>query len=103
MDFIRSAAVSFQTQFTATFITDQRYLLFLNGLKTTLIITVGAALMGIVLGFIIAYIRTTHDRIGKLGLFKLALQALPYRYPRYAVHDTVAYHVLCHLWLCQDR
>ncbi len=67
MDFIRSAAVSFQTQFTATFITDQRYLLFLNGLKNTLIITVGAALMGVVLGFIIAYIRTTHDRIGKLG------------------------------------
>lgn len=30
-------------QFTATFITEQRYMLFLNGLKTTLTITFCAA------------------------------------------------------------
>jgi His/Glu/Gln/Arg/opine family amino acid ABC transporter permease subunit len=57
---------SFVTQFTMTFITEQRYLLFWNGLKTTLLITFSAALLGIVLGFLIAYVRTTYDRIGKL-------------------------------------
>lgn len=58
---------SFQEQFTATFITEQRYLLFWNGLKTTLLITILSALLGVVLGFIIAYVRTTHDRTGKWG------------------------------------
>ncbi len=40
-------------------------LFFFNGLKTTLIITAFAVLIGIVLGFIIAMIRSTHDRTGK--------------------------------------
>ena len=53
-------------EFTATFITDQRYLLFVDGLKTTLIVAFAAAALGVVLGFIIAYIRTTHDQTGHL-------------------------------------
>lgn len=57
---------SFSEQFTMTFIAEQRYMLFVNGLKTTILITVCAALLGAVLGFGIAYVRTTHDRIGKL-------------------------------------
>lgn len=54
-------------QFEATFITEQRYLLFLNGLKTTVTITIASALLGVALGFLIAYVRTTHDRTGRLG------------------------------------
>ena len=54
-------------QFTATFITEQRYMLFLNGLKTTLTITFCAALLGIVLGFLIAYCRTTYERTLRRG------------------------------------
>ena len=38
-------------EFTATFITDQRYLLFVDGLKTTLIVAFAAAALGVVLGF----------------------------------------------------
>ncbi len=67
MEFLQNLAASLSEQFVATFITEQRYLLFLNGLKTTLIITVAAAALGIVLGFGIAYVRTTYDRTGKMG------------------------------------
>lgn len=56
-----------QEQFTATFITEDRYLLFLNGLKTTLFITFCAALLGLALGFSIAYCRTTYERARKPG------------------------------------
>ena len=59
---------SFREQFVMTFITEQRYLLFINGLKTTLLITILSAVLGVILGFVIAYIRTTHDRIGKLRI-----------------------------------
>ncbi len=45
-----------------TFVTDDRYVFFLTGLKNTLIITALAALLGILLGFIIAIIRTTAEK-----------------------------------------
>jgi ABC-type amino acid transport system permease subunit len=47
--------------FTKTFITDDRWLQFLNGLLVTLEITLFAAILGIVLGFLIAIVRSTHD------------------------------------------
>ena len=68
MEFLQGLWQSFAAQFTATFITEQRYLLFLNGLKTTLIITFLAAMLGVALGFCIAYVRTTYDRTGKMGI-----------------------------------
>lgn len=51
-----------QEKLFSTFIQDERYVFFVNGLKNTLVITVFAALLGILLGFLIAIIRTTHDR-----------------------------------------
>ena len=66
MAFFQNLWAELVSEFTATFITEQRYLLFLNGLKTTLIVAFGAAAMGVVLGFVIAYIRTTHDQTGRL-------------------------------------
>ena len=71
MEFFLALAADFVNQFEMTFITEQRYMLFLNGLKTTLLITLAAAMLGIVLGFCIAYVRTTHDRTGKLGFLNL--------------------------------
>jgi His/Glu/Gln/Arg/opine family amino acid ABC transporter permease subunit len=56
----------FQDQFYQTFIEDNRWLYFVEGLKNTLIITFFAVILGIVLGFSLAYIRTTHDRTGKM-------------------------------------
>jgi len=57
----------FADQFSQTFIVDNRYQLFLDGLKNTLVITFFAVLIGIVVGFTLAYVRTTHDRTGRLG------------------------------------
>ena len=52
----------FIDKFRLNFIEDKRYEFIFNGLKTTLIITAFAVLIGIVLGFIIAMIRSTHDQ-----------------------------------------
>lgn len=47
--------------FNKTFITDDRWLQLLEGLGVTLEITLFAALIGIVLGFLIAIVRSTYD------------------------------------------
>lgn len=44
------------------FIEDSRYMYLVNGLKNTLIITLFAALIGTVLGMIVAAIRVTYDK-----------------------------------------
>ena len=43
----------------------------LDGLKTTLLITFFAVILGMVLGFLIAIIRSTHDKTGKLGFLNV--------------------------------
>ena len=52
---------SIGNSFVKTFITDDRWLQLLNGLLVTLEITIVAALIGIVLGFLIAIVRSTYD------------------------------------------
>lgn len=54
-----------QRKFIQTFVTENRYLFILTGLKNTLVITIFAALIGIVIGFLVAIIRTTHDSSDK--------------------------------------
>ena len=49
------------SSFEKTFITDDPWLQLLNGLGVTVQITIFAALIGLVLGFLIAVIRSTHD------------------------------------------
>ncbi len=51
-----------------TFIYDDRYMYLVNGLKTTLIITVFAVMIGMVIGFLVAVIRATHDKTGRLKI-----------------------------------
>ncbi len=48
--------------FYKTFIKDDRWLQFLKGLGVTVEITVFAAIIGIVLGFLIAMVRSTYDK-----------------------------------------
>lgn len=57
---------SFKKNFYLNFIKEDRYLWLLDGLKTTLVITVLAVLIGIVIGFLVAIIRSTSDKSGKL-------------------------------------
>jgi len=55
-----------KTRFYANFINGKGYLYIWNGLGTTLKITFFAVLLGIIFGFTISVIRSTHDMTGKL-------------------------------------
>lgn len=57
-----------QHQFNRFFVENGATEWWLNGLKTTLIITVIALLLGVVLGFTIAIIRSTYEQTGKLKI-----------------------------------
>ena len=62
---------NFTDAFYLNFISDDRWHYIADGLKTTLIITFFACMMGIVLGFIVGMIRSTHDKTGKLKLLNI--------------------------------
>lgn len=55
-------------KFKANFITEHRYRYLLQGLGNTLVITLFAMILSLVVGSVIAIIRTTHDRNGGLGI-----------------------------------
>lgn len=57
---------SFGQKLHDTFIDGARWQYLTDGLKTTLIVTFFAALLGIVLGFLLAIVRSTHDKTGKV-------------------------------------
>lgn len=55
---------TFAEKFHNNFIKDNRHMYIWKGLGNTLIITVFAVMIGIVMGFLIAIVRTNHDRNG---------------------------------------
>ena len=61
--------MGFIESFKQNFIEQDRWKLMLSGLGTTLLITFSALILGIILGFLVAIIRSTHDKTGK---FKVA-------------------------------
>lgn len=67
LSFFAKAGRSFADEFYLNFIKDSRWKYLTGGLGNTLIITVGALVLGIALGFLLALVRTTHDKTGKLG------------------------------------
>ena len=50
---------------------DDRWKYLVNGLKTTLTITIFAVMIGMVLGFLVAIVRSTHDRTGRFKIMNL--------------------------------
>lgn len=52
-----------KSDFILNFVQDDRYKLILSGLASTLIITFFAAILGILLGIILAFIRSSHDKM----------------------------------------
>ena len=62
------ALSDFQTKFYTNFIKEDRYLYLLKGLGNTLIITLLAVVIGVVLGFLVAIIRSTYAKTGKLKI-----------------------------------
>lgn len=55
----------------STFVENDRWLYLANGLKTTLVITFFSVILGMILGFLLAIVRATHDKTGKLKLLNL--------------------------------
>lgn len=53
-----------QEGFYLNFIKEDRYLWLLEGLKNTMLITLFAVILGIIIGFLVAIIRSTHDKSG---------------------------------------
>lgn len=59
---------NFTKKFYLNFIKDNRWQYITRGLWTTIRITVFAVLLGIAIGFLVAIIRSTHDKTGKLKI-----------------------------------
>ena len=60
-----------QHQFNRYFVDNGATEWWLTGLKTTLLVTVIALCIGVVLGLLIALIRSTHEQTGKLKLLNI--------------------------------
>ena len=60
-----------QDRFVTNFIADNRWKYILEGLGVTLKVTFFAVLIGIVIGFMVAVVRSTYDRTGKLKVLNL--------------------------------
>lgn len=58
----------FSAKFYANFIKDDRWLGLVSGLKVTIIVTLEALLIGVIIGFIVAIIRSYHDKTGKFKI-----------------------------------
>ena len=78
------------------FIKDDRWHYIADGLKVTLIVTFCAVLIGVVLGFLLAIVRSTYDKTGKLKLLNLICQI----YITVIGCCTAAYHLLCNFCKC---
>ena len=52
----------FYVYFYQAFIDSDRWLQYLNGVKTTLLVTALALVLGVVLGLLVALVRTAHDQ-----------------------------------------
>ena len=64
----------FKARFIMNFIKDDRWHYIADGLKVTLIVTFCAVLIGVVLGFLLAIVRSTYDKTGKLKILNLICQ-----------------------------
>ena len=92
----------FGHDFYINFIKDDRYTWLLDGLKNTMIITVFALLIGICIGFLVAIIRSSHD---KSGNFKIAnsICRVYLTDPWNTYCDPASDHELCSFWFCKRQ
>ena len=58
----------FLDDFQRNFIQENRWKYITEGLKTTLVVTFLALVLGVALGFIVAIVRSTYDKTGKLKI-----------------------------------
>ena len=67
LEWWRNAWLAFSASFSQNFLEARRWVLLRDGFVTTIEITVGAVLVGLFIGFVVAVIRTTHDKTGRLS------------------------------------
>ena len=65
---------SLQDRFYLNFIKDDRWMYIVDGLKVTLLVTFFAVLIGIVIGFLVAPVRSTYDKTGNLKILNILCQ-----------------------------
>ena len=65
---VQNSRLSFVDKLKQSFIDNDNYQYLLKGLGNTLLITFFAVIIGILIGFLIAIVRTSHDRNGSLPL-----------------------------------
>lgn len=70
-DWFVSTGASLKSQFILNFVEKDRYQYLTKGLLITLKVTFFAVILGIILGFLVAIIRSTHDKTGKCKLGNL--------------------------------
>lgn len=58
----------FSEKFHDNFIKEDRYMYLLEGLGNTIVITIFSSVIGVILGFLIAIVRTAHDRNGSMAV-----------------------------------
>lgn len=61
----------FKTRIFLNFIKDDRWHYITDGLKVTLIVTFCSVLIGVVLGFLLAVVRSTYDKTGHLKILNV--------------------------------
>ena len=71
LNYLRSSWADFSESFYINFIKDDRWKYLSDGFLVTLEIAFFAVLLGILLGFTVAVIRSTHDKTGKLRFLNL--------------------------------
>lgn len=60
--------LSIKDSFYQNFVEENRYQYIIKGLRNTLVISVFAVLLGLAIGFLIALVRVTHDKMGNLKI-----------------------------------
>ena len=65
LEWWRNAFDLFGAKFSQNFLEAHRWRLLWNGFGVTVEITIGAVLVGLAIGFLVAVVRTTHDKTGR--------------------------------------
>ena len=66
---------SLQERFYTNFIEDSRWHYISDGLNVTLVVTFCAVIIGVVLGFLLAIVRSTYDKTGRMKILNALCQA----------------------------
>lgn len=59
---MKELIIDLQDQFHQAFIESDRWMLYLNGLKIAFIVMIGALILGVIIGIMVAVIRTSYDQ-----------------------------------------